>query len=183
MDKFNLIVGLIGLITGPVGLFYSFKSFGQAKEAKDEASEAKTAAKEAGQLAGKIIKRQSIALEISEIYHMCEIKPGINFFEAHEKFADIYSKVRNIIGLFGRNSDPNLQDIFQRIENSLGEIKAVLLNINPTVSTNTDKSKNKKTDKEFIYFLLANPFASLMGDLTELKGILESQLIENNITK
>jgi hypothetical protein len=70
---------IISLLLGGISIIYSFKSFKEAKAAKEEASKA-----------GNTVKRQSIIIDIMEITKLCQLTFNDDYSSVSTKFNDIF---------------------------------------------------------------------------------------------
>lgn len=154
----ELGIAIIGAIIGLLAYIEAHKSFVEAGKAKDAAIKA-----------GKNVKKQSIMLSVSETIRLCQqIRSDVNYEGSNTKLMDICGKVRNIIGLYRDDLSPIHQTLFQQIEASSTEALTQFNIIDPD------------SDSKAIYKILRPVINSLTGNLYELQGILENELISNN---
>ncbi len=161
----------IFLAIGLVSLFYSYRSFRQAQEAKVEAGLAKdeaNEAKNAANRAGKTVKKQTIILAISETIKMCQVRGNISYEDANNELMEIAGKVRNIIGLLRQDIGQANSTLFQQIETTLTDV------------TTEFNLLDVGVENKIIYSKIRPFLSALAGHLNELQGIIENELIINN---
>jgi hypothetical protein len=159
------------LFLGLISLFYTYRSFRQAEEAKVEASSAKQEAieaKNAANRAGKTVKKQTIILAISDTIKMCQIRGNISYEDANNELMDISGKVRNIIGLFRQDLGQTHQALFQQIESCIIDV------------TTEFNLLDVAAEHKLIYTKIRPFLSALAGHLNELQGIIENELIINH---
>jgi hypothetical protein len=159
------IISIIGFIATLGGLGYSYFAFKEARQAKNAAQEA-----------GQVVKRQSIALEISEICFKCKLNTDISYPEVMQRYEDINNGIQKIIGLYLRHQDETCKIILsEEIEKTLSEIKVQLNALNPV---KPEKVSGDEVESKFYYYQFFDLFITLSGALNKLRGALEDQLID-----
>ena len=154
---------LFTIVLGAISIHYSFKSFKEAKAAKEEAKKA-----------GNTVKRQSIIIEIMEITRLCQLSFSVDYSTASTNFNDISAKIRYIFGLYKTELKVNNSDLLTKLESNLTSIRSALNTVNPISSSEISTVPN------YIYFTLEPYFADLISNLGELKGVLDNKLLNDN---
>jgi hypothetical protein len=159
------------LILGLLSLFYSYRSYKQAEEAKVEAASAKgeaIEAKNAANRAGKTVKKQTIIIAISDTIKMCQIRGNISYEDANNELMEISGKVRNYLGLLRPDLGQTHSALFQLIEASISEV------------TTEFNLLDVAAEHKIIYSKIRPFLSALAGHLNELQGIIENELIINH---
>lgn len=159
------------LVLGLISLFYSYRSYKQAEEAKVEATSAKqeaTEAKNAANRAGKTVKKQTIIIAISDTIKMCQVRGNISYEDANNELMEISGKVRNYLGLLRPDLGQTHQALFQLIESCISEV------------TTEFNLLDVGAEHKIIYSKIRPFLSALAGHLNELQGIIENELIINH---
>ncbi len=126
-------------------------------------------AKDAAEKAGKTVKKQSILLAIAETVKYCQqIRGNLNYEDSSARLMEIVGKVRNIIGLYGKDIETSNKKL-------LKDIEACVLTTQD-VFNGLDRTTNKGT----IFQKMRPVYNTLAGHLSELQGVFEKELIENS---
>lgn len=152
----------IGNLIGIIGIFFSVKSFIEARKAKIAASKA-----------GQSVKRQSMVIEVLEISRICVLEPNMSYVEASNNFNQVTSRVKYVAGFYQDDSSVDLKNILIDIEASLEKIRTTLNDNNPVLMPQQTNIPNQ------IYYSIEPLFSTVVGNLGVLKGILEKKLINN----
>jgi len=152
----------ISSIIGAAGVFVSFLAFRQAEKATEEAEKAKQAATEAG----KTVKLQTMAVELSEVNQKLDrVQPGIKFNVAKDLFNETSRRLRRVIAPFADNS--NLQEAIQAVRAALETTQASLKQVRPT-----DPTKEGETP-DAVYYAIEDNFATINNCVADLLGLVE----------
>lgn len=150
----------IGSLLGIVSIFFSIKSFMEAKKAK-----------EASYKAAQSVKRQSMIIEVLEISRICVLEPNMNYYEASNNFNQIISRIKYVSGFYNDDTSADLRKILTDIESNLEKIRTTLNDNNPVLMPQQTNIPNQ------IYYSIEPLFSTVVGNLGILKGILEKKLI------
>jgi multidrug resistance efflux pump len=109
-----VVLSILSIGVSGFGLWYSIRAFKEAEQAKVQATQAKAAAKEAG----KIVRVQTVAIELGEISQKLEkLEPDILFSEARELLAEISRKLLRSISPYAEDS---------RLKSKIAAVKAAI---------------------------------------------------------
>ncbi|MBN8691856.1 MAG: hypothetical protein J0L69_01605 [Bacteroidetes bacterium] len=160
MDASFWISNIVSAAFGTVGIIFSILSFREAKKAKDEASKA-----------GNTVKIQSIIIDIMAISQQCQINLNADFESASKTLNDISSRVRNILSVSNSILLSENADLKNKFETNLSNIRASINSINPLQTPDIANVGN------ITFYTLEPHFAAIKDNLGDLKGILESKLL------
>lgn len=158
----NHIDFYISIIIGLAGIFFSIRSFIEAKRAKEAAARA-----------AQSVKRQSMVIEVLEISRICILEQNMGYVEASNNFNQITSRIKYISGFYKDDPSNDLKQVLSDIESGLDKIRATLNDSNPVLMPQQTNIPNQ------IYYSIEPLFSSVVGNLGILKGLLENKLIHN----
>src|ERR1035437_9140515 len=162
----GIVLSLIGIGITISGLVYSIKAFKQAKDAKKEA----IAAKNAAAFAGKIVKMQSISIDLLEISQLIEkLDYSVDYSKARDFFNFVTRKLNRLMTVF--EGDPNYKEIIGQIDSTLEELKTSLEGVRPI-------GERVLNDEHAVYYAIESHFTKLIGQISKLMGRCENKVIE-----
>jgi hypothetical protein len=150
----------IGNVIGLLGLWFSIKAFVEAKQAK-------LAAKDAG----RIVKIQTITIELTEIaQRLDKLDFDLEFTVARDLLNEVNRRLRRLIAPFQANE--KYAESCLALKTSLEEAKRALHESRPSESE-SDRAPNA------VYFGMQGHFASISAGVAEIMGLFEVETIEN----
>ncbi len=157
----NAIIAPIGIIIGALSLYFSIKSFKEAKEAK---SAALTAA--------KTVRKQDIIVVLTELLNECQVIDQINFKDATNRYQILTRKLNHITGLYSGDMANTEKVVLNAIETNLSAIKETISLFNKAI---TPSDENVPDD--FLHLQISPQLIELSGNIELLKGTLQDSLI------
>ncbi|MGH9718356.1 MAG: hypothetical protein ACRD4R_16735 [Candidatus Acidiferrales bacterium] len=146
------------------GLRYSIKAFNEAKEAKMEAEKATKAAKEAG----KIVRVQTVSMELADIAQkLGHLQPNTSFANARELLGDAYRRLLRAVAPFAE--EPQLRDSIATVKQTLEAAQHSLESVRPATPANEEEAPNA------VYNGVEATFARISYSIAELSGLFEKQ--------
>lgn len=150
----------ISFIATAGGLFFSLLAFLEARKAKRAATEA-----------GKIVKIQTITIELTEIAQkLSKMDTDIRFDEARDLLTEISRRVRRTISAFQK--DPDLSEAIINIRDALAKAKVSLNSARPTDPTKESDIPNA------VYFAIESDFAVINDFVADLLGLFEGKTMD-----
>jgi hypothetical protein len=150
----------IGTIIGLFGLHFSIKAFREAKQAK-------LAAKDAG----RIVKIQTITIELTEIaQRLDKLDFGLEFPTARDLLNEVNRRLRRLIAPFQANEKYATSCL--TLKKSLDDAKDALGEIRPS-----DPEGHGAPNA--IYYGMQGHFATISSGVAEILGLFEAETIEN----
>jgi hypothetical protein len=143
---------------GLFGLFFSVRAFMEAQ-----------AAKRAATAAGKTVKVQTVAIELSEVAQKIDaIEPTITFSDARNLLAEISRKLRRVISPFAEDAD--LVSAIEALRTALTSAQDSLKSVRPSGTEDA-------TASTAVYYGIENDFANINNLVADLIGLLEKRTI------
>jgi hypothetical protein len=155
----SIVLALVGIVVGAFGVYYAWKAFVEAGEAK-----------KAARLAGKVVKFQSVSIELRQL-ELGELAKNIQFSDVRNNLAAATENLHRI--LFPFQNEPQFKDTITKMFTVLTATRE---------SLNSVKPKNDQAEQEApqaIYNAVEAYFAEineLKGDLT---GLFEQKTTDN----
>ena len=150
----------ISILIGLLGLWFSIRSFKEARKAKEAANNA-----------SRSVKRQSFIIEILELSRKCNIQNDIDYAEVSKRYTDISSKISFISAYYNDdNSNTDVKLIIREIQGTLEKIRSILNDSNPIMLPQQANIPNQ------MYFSIEPHFSIIAGHLGSLNGLLESSI-------
>lgn len=148
----------INLFVGLISVFFSLIAYLEAKKAKIAAREA-----------GKVVKIQTITIELTEIIQRLDkLDIDINYQSAWDFCAEINRKVRRILASYRHDSEIESIEIITCLNN----LKSCLEGVKPfSYDSQADDSL-----KNTVYYAIESELSTLSGKLAELTGLLEQKI-------
>jgi hypothetical protein len=147
---------------GISGVLVSFLAYRQAEKATIEAEKAKQAATEAG----KTVKLQTMAVELSEVNQKLDrVQPGIKFNVAKDLFNETSRRLRRVIAPFADH--PNLHEAIEAVRTALETTQASLKQVRPG-----DPAKEGEAP-DAVYYGVEDNFATINNCVADLLGLVE----------
>lgn len=151
----------IGTIIGLVGLFFSFKAFIEARQAKKAAFEM-----------GKIVKIQTITIELSEIVQgIDKLDSKMSFSDARNLLSEISRKIRRLIAPF--QDSVKFSTVSCSLKKALDDAKSALDNLTPEYDVDNELPSNS------VYFALQGHFSNIGNLVAEMMGLCEKTTLED----
>jgi hypothetical protein len=151
----------IALSIGVGGLVFSILAFLEARSAKRAAI-----------LAGRTVKLQTIAIELSEIAQKLDrIEPEIRFNEARDLLAEISRRVHRATSPFMK--DPKLSSAVTDAREALKTAQNSLKAVRPADPTKEDEAPLA------VYNAVENNFAAINDCVADLLGLLEKEAYDS----
>src|ERR1700733_10350816 len=120
-------LSMVGLAVSSFGLWYSLRAFEEAEKAKLEAQAAKAAAKEAG----KVVRVQTVAIELGEISQKLErLEPDILFSEARELLNEVSRKLLRSVAPYAE--EPALKAKISAVRQAIEGAQTSMKGVRPT---------------------------------------------------
>lgn len=158
---FGVFFGIAGLVVGGAGVYFSIKAFREAREAKAAATEA-----------GRTVKIQTVAIELTEIsQRLDKLRRDIQFADARDLLTELSRKLRRLISPF--QSDPEFTEIINTLRESLSSAKESLNGVRPANPTDPEVP-------HAVYFAIEGDFATINGYVADLLGLLEKRTIQTD---
>lgn len=150
----------IGTAINVLGLYFSLLAFREAGKARQAAVDA-----------GRTVKGQSVAIELSEVAQRLDsIQPEITYREARDVLSEISRRVRRVISPFA--DDVLLSPAVEALRVSLSGAQDSLKAVRPT----DPSAENNAPDA--VYFGVENEFSSINNAIADFLGLLEKKTIE-----
>jgi hypothetical protein len=147
----------ISQIIGVFGLYFAIQAWREAKQAK-------TAAKEAG----RVVKAQSIAIELSEINQkLDQVQPGIRFAEARSLLTDCSRRVHRATSPFLK--EPALTESIAAAKQAVETAQNSLKTVRPT-----DAAKETEAP-DAVYYGIEADCSVISSCVADLIGLFEEQ--------
>jgi hypothetical protein len=150
----------IGTVIGVLGLVFSLLAFFEAR-----------AAKRAARDAGRIVKIQTITIELTEIaQRLDKLDFDLEFTAARDLLNEVNRRIRRLIAPFQRidkYAAPCLS-----LKTALDVSKDALEGVRPSTSEG-DLAPNS------VYYGMQGHFATISGLVAEILGLFEAETIEN----
>jgi len=152
----------ISSIIGVAGVCVSFLAYRQAEKATQEAEKAKQAATEAG----KTVKLQTMAVELSEVNQKLDrVQPGIKFNVAKDLYNETSRRLRRVIAPFAEH--PDLHEAIEAVRTALQATQTSLKQVRPT-----DPAKESEAP-DAVYYGIEDNFATINNCVADLLGLVE----------
>lgn len=152
-------LSLIGIGLSAGGLWYSIRSFQEAQAAKKAAVEA-----------GKIVKVQTVTIELSEIIQRLDaLETDISFTDARDLHTEIARRLRRLTSSLRNDADADLKNSIEQLHVSLEETRTALDGVRP-------EQQPPKTEN-VVYNAIEGHFSSMSGCIADLMGLLEKRTI------
>jgi hypothetical protein len=142
---------IVGIIVGGIGIYYAFRAFKEAGEAK-----------KAAKAAGRTVKFQNIAIELREL-KLGTLSENIQFTAARDLLSDTTQKLHQILCPFEK--EPQFSDKITKLFEVLQKTRESLNLVKPS------DEQSEREAPQAIYYAIENQFATmneLKGDLTGL---------------
>jgi hypothetical protein len=150
----------IGTLLNVGGLILSGLAFWQASKAREAAVEA-----------GRTVKAQTVAIELSEVAQRLDlIQPEITYREARDILSEISRRVRRVISPF--DDDQHLGGAVALLRGALSSAQDSLKTVRPA----DPLSETKAPDA--VYFGVENEFSAINNAIADFLGLLEKKTIE-----
>jgi len=147
---------IVSTVIGGFGLLFSLLAFIEARRAKKAAGEA-----------GRVVKIQTVTLDLTEINQkLSRLSPDIQFDEARDLLAEISRRIRRITSPFKDDSD--LSSTIAALKTALNDARNSLKEVRPT---------NPSIDPEVpraVYNAIESHFATIAEHVADLTGLFES---------
>ena len=167
--KTMMLIDGLGLLVGIAGLVFAIKAFQEAVKAKKEASNAKRAAEKAG----KLVKIQTVTIELYEVGQLLtEIDSITEFKDAWILIQKISSKVRRITSTF--QNEVGLSETITALREALDTAQKALTSIRPEAGA----SSTRNIAPELIYNALQSSFLTIGNLIADLIGLFENRTIK-----
>lgn len=149
----------LSFIASAGGVVFSIMAFSEARKAKRAATEA-----------GRIVKIQTVAIELTEIAQkLGSMDTNIQFNEARDLLAELSRRLRRAISAFAK--DPDLGDTIAALRDALTTAKKSLNSVRPA-----DPSKEKDVPHA-VYYAVESDFATINDLVADLLGLFERKSI------
>lgn len=150
----------ISNILNLVGLALSGLAFWQASRARQAAVDA-----------GRTVKGQSVAIELSEVAQSLDsVSPDITYREARDILSAISRRVRRVISPF--DGDVKLGNTIAVLRDTLLSAQEALKSVRPSGPSAETKAPNA------VYFAIENEFSTINNAIADFLGLLEKKTIE-----
>jgi hypothetical protein len=150
----------IGTVIGLLGLWFSIWAYIEAKRAK-------LAAKDAG----RIVKIQTITIELTEIaQRLDKLDFDLEFTTARDLLNEVTRRLRRLIAPF--QSNEKYAECCQALKKSLDDAKLALDESRPS-GPESERAPNT------IYYGIQGHFATISSGVAEITGLFEAETIEN----
>lgn len=150
----------IGLVVGAAGLVFSVMAWIEAKRAK-----------RAAMAAGRTVKLQTIAIELSEIVQkLSKVQPGIRFAEARDLIVEVGSRVH-------RSTSPFLKEpiLSEAIENAKKAVQSARLSLN---SVRPSGMTAEAEAPDSVYNGIEADCSQISDVISDLIGLFEKQTFD-----
>lgn len=149
----------ISVIIGIGGLVFSILAFIEAKSARRAAIEA-----------GKIVKIQTITIDLTEISQKLDkLRTDIHFNEARDLLTEISRRLRRIVSPFQKD-----KELSETITALLGALSATKESLNSVRPANPEK----EADAPYaVYNAIEGDFATINNIVADLLGLFEKRSI------
>jgi len=160
-------IPLAELMVGIGGLIYAILAFKEAGEAKDEAIKAKQAAT----AAGRTVKIQSVAIELTEIIQRLDsMDDEIKFTDARDLLTEVSRRLYRATAPFVE--DKKLSDAVAATRGALETAHTSLTKVRPTDPT-------KELEAPYaVYYGIEDTFASVSKSVANLIGLFEGETFD-----
>lgn len=144
---------------GLFGLYFSIRAFHEAKRAKKAAVEA-----------GRTVKIQTVAIELSEVSQKLDaIEPDISFSEARNLLAEISRKLRRVTSPFA--DDLLLSEAISSLRDAMDAAQVSLKAVRPASEQGESEASSS------VYYGIENDFSNINNLIADLIGLLEKNTI------
>jgi hypothetical protein len=150
----------IGNVLNLIGLGLSGLAVWQATKARDAAVEA-----------GRTVKGQSVAIELSEVAQRLDaIPPDISYRQARDILAEITRRVRRVISPYAEDEQmkvvvTELREVLSSARDSLGAVRP-------------SSPAAEAMAPDAVYFGIEDEFAAINNAIADFLGLLETKTIE-----
>ncbi len=142
------------------GLVFSVKAFREARRAKRAATEA-----------GRTVKLQTIAIELTEIsQRLDKLKMELMFNEARDLLSEISRRLRRVVSPFAE--DESFKAAITALREALKAAQDALRSVQPT-----DPSQEAAVPHA-VYYATQEPFALINNCVADLLGLFEKQTMD-----
>jgi len=160
------ILGMVSIVVSGFGLWFSIKAFGEAEQAKVAATQAKVAAKEAG----KVVRVQTVAIELGEISQRLErLEPDILFSDARELVNEVARKLLRSISPY--SEEPLLKTKIAEIRAAIPAAQNSMKEVRPSPGASEVPGA--------VYNAIEADLAKLNNLVAELLGLFETMNIHS----
>jgi hypothetical protein len=150
----------ITLLVTLAGVVFAILAFIEARKAKAAATEA-----------GKTVKIQTVAIELTEISQRLDILGmEIRFNEARDLLNEISRKLRRLVSPF--QTDPELKETVASLKEALNSAKNSLNDVRPTEPLEEEQPPNA------VYYAIEADLANINGFVADMLGLLEKKTID-----
>ena len=165
--RWEFWVSALGSLVGVAGLVYSILAFREARMAKREA----IGAKKAATAAGRTVRIQSIAIELTEISQRLDrIQSDIKFSDARDLLTEVSRRLHRATAPFFE--DKRLSNAVAATRDSLEVAHASLTKVRPT-----DPSKEEEAPHA-VYYAIEDTFATISMSVANLVGLLDRETFD-----
>jgi hypothetical protein len=147
----------ISIIVSALGVYFSIRAFIEARQAKRAAT-----------AAGRTVKLQTTAIELTEIAQKLDrMQPDIRFDEARDILSETSRRLLRAISPFA--SEPALSKAIGTLRQALDAAHSSLKSVRPS-----DPAKESEVPN-VVYYAIEDDFAMLNNCVAELLGLFEKQ--------
>jgi len=155
----STILGVLGIILGALGVYYSIKAFMEAKQAKI-----------AAKAAGRLVKYQTTTYELIDLLKpLASPSMQITFSTARDILADTTHKLFRIISTFEHEAD--VAEKIESLRSALDKAQKSLDGVRPT-------GAGREGDAPYaVYNAIEGDFARISNIIGELQGLFEKKTV------
>jgi hypothetical protein len=150
----------ISFVVGAAGLVFSILAWVEAKRAKRAAT-----------AAGRTVKLQTIAIELTEIVQKLDkVQPGIRFNEARDLIADTSRRVHRATSPFSK--EPKLSEAIESSKSAVHAAQEALKQVRPAPDVQESEAPNS------VYYGIEAACSAVSDAVSDLIGLFEKQAFD-----
>jgi len=150
----------ISLIVSCLGVIYAILAWREAKKAKKAAT-----------AAGRIVKLQTVSIELSEINQKLDrVQPGIRFNEARDLIGDTAKRVHRATSPFSK--DPKFTEAIGPLLQAVQAAQESLKSVRPT------EAKKEAEAPDAVYYGIEADCSTISNFVADLIGLFEGQAFD-----
>lgn len=140
-----------------IGLIFAAAAFWEARQAKVAATHA-----------GRTVKIQTVALELTEAsLKLDKLEPEIKFSAARDLLSETSRRITRAISPF--SNEPQLKASIEALREAIEKASAALNSVRPTIPNAEEQAPHA------VYYAIESHFSKINNNVAHLVGLLEKQ--------
>ncbi len=154
---------LVGALISAFGVYFSVRAFTEARKAKKAATDA-----------GKIVRMQTVTVELAEVSEKLDRVPSdISFDDARDLLAEISRRLRRFTAPYRKEVD--YAGTITELKDALAEAKDALDAVRPT------DSQGESVAPRAVYNAMESHFSGINNIVADLLGLFEKRSTDRGV--